>query len=130
MTLEQKASIIKSTSVIGGQTQTKRAFEGAKSQAWDAVLSDAGRERVVVHITDGESSAGQEPCDVILEYQNAGISVLNVMVGDAVATECSDNSDIRRVNVPNLADAPMVLKEIYDGELATNCEEDLYTPFN
>jgi len=130
LTLQQKADMIKFTSVIGGKTMTAKAFNVSYEDAWKDVLGDAGRQRVVVHITDGESSANQQPCDEIEQYQASDITVVRVMVGSTNVEECTSNMNIRRVQVPEYSQSPMLLQEIYPGKLAEDCATDFFTPFN
>jgi len=85
---------------IGGLTWTKQAFNFAFGTIWPG--TDPGRQRVMVLITDGVWSTGQNPCDLYGTMTAMGIDL--IVVGNEEVEQHIDCLEYENVYFVDLSD--------------------------
>ena len=115
-----------------GATYTEKALRAAKAQIWEPTMSDVGRKRVTIVLSDAESTKGENPCSVVGEYVAAGIEVHEITLTLA-QHKCAQatSSTIAPNMFMAIAGFMAKIDKVFRNAYGLNCEiETVITSFN
>jgi len=125
----ETAELFRNTTRIYGATLTSTALYFAYQEMWltAGVIDPSIRQRAVM-ITDGKPSAGQDACSQVHLYQNSGLELYVVAIGDDAFwnLQCFLNYGVTVVHVDNIERLVEDLPKYLEIELIDRIHFDAY----
>lgn len=125
------ATLFRNTTRIYGATLTATALYFAYQEMWltsGALTDDPNFRQRAVMITDGKPSAGQDACSQVYLYQQAGLELYVVAIGDETFwnLQCFLNYGVTVVHVDNIERLVEDLPKYLEIELVDRIHFDAY----
>ena len=110
---------------ITGATFMKSALTVALNDMWN-VATDLGRARLLIFVTDGQPTSGQNPCGLRQAYEDANVEIAAVGIGDNVDLSTLECLTDHVTLSPTFGDFASTFGDILLESLCRAAANDLY----